>query len=115
MVLFSLMTLNFSQEANTDSDPLFVCQIALKETSAAARKVKTIIGSQANSYVEQVQYLRSPFCSCLGLTFSNNNFQGRIATFKFGGNDNWWRIPYLARSLIVTCGSGISNSYFVTS
>ena len=118
LILLSLTALNLAQiveeEVIVSPDPPYICQIGLKETSTTTTQIRDVTGNIANSFEEPVQYLRSEFCSCLGLVFSQDNYQGRIATFKFGGNRNWWRIPYLARSLVVTCGPGISNTYFTT-
>ena len=95
------------------SNPPYICQVQLGTTQRNA-KTQDIQGNQGNSLAYQnVRTLRSQYCSCLVLAFSENNFQGRYATYKVGGNA-WKNLGFLAKSLVLSCYPGLNNTAYTT-
>ena len=93
------------------SDPPYICQIQLGLTQKNY-KAQIVRGNQGNSISSQnVKAIRSQYCTCLVLAFSEDNFQGRYEVFKIGGY-TWKNLEFLSKSLVLSCYPGLDNTAY---
>jgi len=110
--ILALTKLSFAQDLDADEYTNYFCQIYTK-TSSTAKSIQTDIhGNYGNFVTDEAQYFKSEYCTCLAIAFSEPNYQGRFATFKFGGTTAWSKLSFAAKSSMITCAFGVNDTAF---
>ena len=101
---------NNTEVIAVDPYPPYICQVEVKDNK---NKISTwdVEGNSYNQFsFDMVSSINSPYCACLALAFDQPNFQGKYRTFPV--TNQWYKLPFVAQSMYLTCGSGLSISAF---
>ncbi len=111
-LVLALTKLSCAQDLDAGEYVNYFCQIYTKATSTSKSIQADIHGNYGNFVTDEAQYFKSEYCTCLAISFSEENYQGRFATFKFGGTTSWSKLPFAAKSSMVTCAFGVDDTAF---
>jgi len=113
-IIFLVLALSIAQDLDANIYTPYFCQIYTKGSSTATSVQTDIQGNFGNFVTDEAQYFKSEYCTCLAIVFSEPNYQGRFATFKFGGTTAWSKLSFVSKSAMITCGFGVDETAFRT-